>query len=317
MAKKNKKQKAGMLKRKKQKQVKKAVQRRRSASRAPQQPTSERELHKLLQKIPILAYEQELDDLRFDKETMRPHLESNVPDPEVLKKALSDEFINDFQKRLKEMDIRTEGSMQKNLMVKGILYALDHDEMPYFINPLIVGIYLRSKAEIQGNTLDRSEILKAVEAYETTHMQFIEELVESMNDTEDEVLEEEALDDTIDDTIMETPQIDEELIEAFHQTLIGLDEDQQDRIKEDIEVFVEDYTTSPLEEWNAEMLDDFLGNWFVENLNPVVDDLVSMQSSLERFFKFLGESERIANEEIQKIIHVLEDKETYKERMMA
>ncbi|MBF0288795.1 MAG: hypothetical protein HQM14_13345 [SAR324 cluster bacterium] len=314
MAKKIKKQKAGMLKRKKQKQVKKAVQRRQTASRTHQQPSSEKELQKLLQKIPILAYEEELDEMRFDENTMRTHLEANAPDPQVLNDILLDEFVQDFQKRLKEMDDRTEGSMQKNLMVKGILYALDHQEMPYFINPLIIAIYLRSKADVQGTTLERTEILKAVEDYEKTHTQLIEEMVEALNKVKDETLEAE---ESFEAAVVERPQVDEGLMESFQQTLAELDEEQRERIVEDVEVFVEDFATSPVEEWNAKMLDNFLGNWFIRNLNPVVDDLVSMQNSLEQFFKFLEGKGKIPSDEIQKINHLLEDKETYKARMTA
>ena len=47
------------------------------------------------------------------------------------------------------------------------------------------------------------------------------------------------------------------------------------------------------------------------------EDLESVQKSLERFFQFLADQEKIDKDVSQKIIKVLQDKETYKQRMSA
>ena len=315
MAKKAKKQKAGMLKRKKQKQSKKAFDRRRIASRMPQKPSSEKEVQKILRRLPILAYEPELLDLHFEESLLRPHLERESLDPQIVLNLITAEFLADFQKRLEKMNERTSGEMQKNIMVKGMLYSLEHDQMPHFVNPLIVAIYLRSKAQFEGNTLELHQILKAAEDYEKSHMETIEKMIESP-EMETDTVEKEEL-EVIEEKPSAVPPIDSALMESYFKTLQEFSEDVEERMREDVEVFLEEYVRQPLEEWTAEMLDDFLGNWFVKNLHPVVDDLISMQNSLEHFIQFLAKHEKISAEKMQTILPLLQDKETYKQRMLA
>ena len=317
MAKKTKQQKAGMLKRKKQKQTKKAIDRRRVASRMPQKPKSEKEVQKILQRLPVLAYEPELLDLYFEESLLRAQLEEESLEPQILKNLISDEFLTEFQERLEKMQARTSGEMQKNLMVRGMLFSLEHDQMPHFANPLIVAIFLRSKARIEGNTLELPQIFKAVDAYEKSNTETIEDMIKSsQTETEAETTETEAH-ESVDETPPAPPPIDSALMEAYFQTLKEFETEVEERMREDVEVFLEEYVRCPVEEWSAEMLDDFLGNWFVKNLHPVVDDLISMQSTLEHFISFLAKQEKISAERMQTILPLLQDNETYKQRMLA
>lgn len=313
MAKKNKKQKSGMLKRKQQKKVKKAVQRKRSASQSPQEPRNEKELHKLLSRIPILAYEPELNEMRFDQDALKDLLASDKNDPQILIELLSPEITQKFEVSLKEMEERVEGQMQKAMMVKGILYVLENQEMPHFANPLIVAIYLKTKAEVQGESMEVAQILKAVTEYEKANIETIEQLIEETKDAEATVDDEEVEDFAP----AKESQIDEALLDKYYETLASVDEDEQERLKDDLEVFLDDYVTVPMSEWNADLLADFLGTWFIKNLNPMEEDLESVQKSLERFFQFLADEEKIDKDVSQKIIKVLQDKETYKQRMSA
>ena len=296
----------------------------------PQQPSSEREVQKILERIPILAYEEELNDLRFDAETMRSYQDTDESEPDLLEKLVSPEFIEDCKERLEKMNDRTKGDMQKNLMVKGAAFTLGEKQMPLVINPLIVAIYLRSKADLAGEVLALPQIIKAVGTYETNNLEYIEKQFESITaktqnpegSLEDEeaivdgdvIADEEAQSDVITGTV-EKPSIDEELMVVYYQTLQELGEEEEERMKDDLEELIENYVTRPMEAWNAEMVDDFLGNWFIKNLNPMLDDLVSMQNTLEHFFQFLGQQEKIVPEEMQKIMLLLQDKEKYKQRM--
>lgn len=329
MAKKSKKQKAGMLKRKQQKKTKKALQRRQVSSRLPQQPNSEKELQKLLQRIPILAYEPELDSMRFDQGALATELDAETTDPVIIMKLLNPDFLAEFEKQMKIMEERVETDMQKNLMVKGMLYALEHDEMPHFVNPLIVAIYLRTKADLASETLSPGQILKAVEQYEVDHMELIESLIEATKEQEAAAAEVESSEPQLPEVEGEEVegelvapeakvlQLDEETTDVFFDSLDALEDEARERVIEDVETFLEDYVSVPPEQWSTEVLDDFLGNWFVENLNPVVDDLISMQQSLEKLFHYLGAQGKIPAEVLEPAIALLQDHETYKQRMTA
>ncbi len=295
----------------------------------PHQPSSEREVQKFLEKIPLLAYEEELNDLRFEAETLASYQDSEEPEPDILEKLISPEFMADCKERLGKMAERTKGDMQKNMMVKGATFTLDEAQMPLVINPLIVAIYLRSKADLAGEVLTLLQVLKAFERYEADNLEYIQKQLESITANqqnpempfanediiEGELVEEGDAASEVITATAEKPAIDQALMDTYYQTLQELGEEAEERIKDDLEEFLENYVTRAMAEWDAEMVDDFLGNWFIKNLNPVIDDLVSMQNSLEHFFQFLSEQEKLAPEEIQKIMPLLQDKEKYKQRM--
>lgn len=310
MAKKQKKQKAGMLKRKQQKQTKKAISRRRVASRMPSKPSSEKELERLLQQLPTLAYEPELNDLRFDSALMQTPPESADSEPERIKNLVTPEFLSLLEERLDQAQERTSENTSKFLMVKGMRHMLETQNSFHFINPLIVAIYLRTQAELAGNNLEVSQILKAVEAYETEHMSVIENLVEALQkeETPAEAAETAPDEEPLPFDAPSPSPVDQQLLENYYETLSALDEGAAERIREDVEVFVEDFITQPVEAWNALLVDEFLGSWFIENLNPVADDLVSMKNSLEHFFQFLATQEKIPPPEMEKILSALQNK---------
>ena len=309
MAKKAKKQKAGMLKRKKQKLTQKTIDRRRVASRMPQKPSSEKEVLKILQRLPILAYEPELLDLHFEEASLRYQLEQDYPEPQIIKNLISAEFLAEFQERLEKMNVRTSSETQKNMMVRAMLYNLEHDQIPHFANPLIVAIYLRSKAQIEGYALALSQIFNTLKSYDISHKETIEKMIKSP-DMEADITE-------IEEIAPAPPPIDSALVEIYFLTLKEFEETEEERMREDLEVFIEEYVRRPIEEWTAEMMDDFLGNWFIKNLHPLVDDLISMQNTLEHFFQFLAKQEKISAEKMQTILPLLQDKVTYRQRMLT
>ncbi len=339
MAKKAKKKKAGMLKRKQNKQTKKASQRRMHARRSPQNPSSQRELQKLLQKLPYLAYEEEFAEVQFDQQAIQDLRNGGSGDPEIIVALTTPEFISDMRSRLEEMEERVATQPQKALMVKGMLYSLDGDQMPHVINPLIVAIYLKSKAALDGQELENSEILKAVAKYEENNEEMIGNIVEAiqaiqkMTDESNELSQDAEYiqetdgrvilgdmpgsnDDVIEGTLEgeptdvepeAPPSVDAEVLETYYDTLSDFDEEIQERMQEDVEVFVEDYATTPPAEWDARMVHRFMLTWFPNNLNPVADDFDSMRSSLDHFFKYLGEQGHISNDSLPTLLEALQD----------
>ena len=313
MAKKQKKQKAGMVKRRKQKQVKKAHTCRQFARRMPNKPNSERELEQLLQQLPTLAYEPEFNDLRFDPAGMQLPEENPDLEPELVKNLVTAEFLTHLHERLEQIENRTLANTHKNLMVKGLRHLLESQESFHFINPLIVALYLRTKAELAGESLELSQILKAVQAYETQHMSVIEDMIEATTPRNTEAPPtEKPL--PFDEPPPPPSPVDPNLMEAYSQTLSKFDEATAERMREDVEVFVEDFVTQPPATWNRALVAEFFESWFVENLNPVADDLFSMQNSLEHFFQFLATQEQIPPAEMQNILALFQnDKEAFQQ----
>jgi len=58
-----------------------------------------------------------------------------------------------------------------------------------------------------------------------------------------------------------------------------------------LEVFLVDFEPPPISEWDSELIKNFLGKWFMENANPLEEDLVSMRKSLLSLFKFLAKED--------------------------
>jgi len=80
------------------------------------------------------------------------------------------------------------------------------------------------------------------------------------------------------------PPVDDEVYKKF----LGLvPAENQERIEEDLEVFLVDFQPPNLKEWDSGMVKHFLGEWFVENANPLKEDLDSMRESLLSLFQFL------------------------------
>ena len=60
------------------------------------------------------------------------------------------------------------------------------------------------------------------------------------------------------------------------------------QVEEDLDVFLVDFEPPPVAEWDVDLVEEFIEKWFLENANPLEEDLVSMRESLLSLFKFLA-----------------------------
>ena len=100
-------------------------------------------------------------------------------------------------------------------------------------------------------------------------------------------------------------------IEDAPKNQTNLLDEIKERVEEDVEVFLEDYVETTPDQWNQAFVQNFFGNWFIPEMNPIEEDLISMQKSLKLFFKFLSEKEIIPTASAQGALAVLEDENAH------
>lgn len=310
-----------MIKRKEQKQTKRKNQRRRDQSRPFKQISSEKEVMKLLEKIPLLAYESDFDDLFFDEELIRMGLEKQLPEPQIVAQLSPPDVMEDIKKRLEKMDSSLPVNSQKGILVKTTLMGFDNSELPPYANPLIEAIYLKSKSKMEGEMIPSSKIVSEIAAYEEKYEEVmneflgltgVEEYLSNDSETEEKEDHPEFSDGITDKDDVETVEesvttfIDPDLKSAYLKTLSDLPEDNKEQQEDDIEVFLDDYLRTPFSECNASTMEDFI-SWFISKMNPMEDDIYSMRKSLKHFFKYISENEVLNSEELSKISGFLDD----------
>ena len=312
MAKKKKNQKAGMVKRKQQKRIKKANSRRKLASRPQQMGNmSEKNAQKILKNIPQLAFEPPLLAINYPQEVIQNA--GDTPIPVVIQESITEEFQQELQEKLIEMDLESSPQTPHGLMVKALLYSIGEGAMPVFMNPLIVAIYLKTKANLEGQALDRLSILNAVEEYEKQHVDLIQSMMEAETDSTTEedanIVDAEIIEPEADDLVLEdSPEIlSQEIIESWKASISSLDEEQQERMIEDLEVFVEDYLTIPKEQWSKSTIRKFLGTWFEETVNPTEEDRMSIRETLKNFLEFMKSENHLVDTVVDEMLSVIEN----------
>ncbi|MGK5095311.1 hypothetical protein WDW89_25275 [Deltaproteobacteria bacterium TL4] len=311
MAKKVKQKKSGMERRRQQKTHKKTLQRRSSASRPSQQPQSYKELEKVLSSLPTLAFDTELDSLAFDPQQLQQLLDSQLAEPMIISQLVTPDYLEMLQQRLRSIETKSAPNAPQHLLTKATLYALEHNaEIPMFMNPLIIALYLKEKAKLEGTPLTVSSIKQAVSAYEIKYVEMLEDLQEdpeAFQNFEEAVIDEESM-----PVAEEKPSyLETACLEEYYASLSEFSAYERERYREDIEVFLEDYDQIPPEEWSRDFLDTFLGEWGIENLNPTEEDVISMQKSLHHFFQFLRQKQIISEAFENEAVVLLQDQKRY------
>ena len=90
---------------------------------------------------------------------------------------------------------------------------------------------------------------------------------------------------------------------------------EQELLEEDLEMFLDEYQPPNIKEWTSEMLEHYLNSWFIENANPLQEDLESMQKSLLHLIRFLHEKTLIPTEVGEVMIPRLEDPLRYTKKL--
>ena len=291
MAKIKKQKKSGMLRRQKQKRHNKMLRRRNTMPKRKPQLQNSAQLEQLLNALPTLVFEPELADFSIDKSRLMELMKSDLSEPDMLMAMMSEEFVSELDQRLARLeDAHSEKSI-KSALAKATRHQLsESSKIDYLSNPVIVAIFIKNRSSLEGRELDLAGLPEAMKEFEQKNHEHIKLLTEQIQAGEKDELdsvadEEQNLEEVVQKKI---PPLKEEVYKKF---LDLMPVEKQERIEEDLEVFLIDFQLPNIKEWDSDMVKHFFGEWFVENANPLKEDLDSMRESLLSLFKFLDREE--------------------------
>lgn len=322
MAKKKKQKKAGLAKRQKNRQQKKISRKKRILASQPiQKKMSPSKLKKSLKNLPSLIFEPELEEVAFSADQVENAISQFEKTPDQIDAIATPEFNQKLVSNLELMKTRFEAEKDssKLMMVTAMLYFIEQENAPAFLNQIIVGMFCRAVAEKEtGQPLtDLKELNQLLNDYDDKWRSYLEEKVAAMEQvpqvpfgaTADEEVE--AEEDAIS---IESPF--EAVIEDFDGYLsedLEYNEEDQERVIEDVEVLLNDYfeekQVTELSDIRSRRVKSFLESWFIRNMHPTREDLENMFVSLGLFFKFAKTRELIDPEVCQEIELILENKD--------
>ncbi len=279
-----------MLKRQQQKRQSKMIRRRLAMpKRVPQQAGSTEQLEQLLSTLPTLAFEPELSDLRMNKTELKTLLDSDSTEVDILMKLLTEDFITDLDQRLAQLEEANSEKSIKSVLAKATRHQISNSEkIPYLSNPVLIALFLKTRASVEGVELDLAGLPAEMEKFDKRNHEFIQELTDKIEasdkegmiaETEEDLQEDEQLEERI-------PAIEENIYKKY---LKLVPTKKQEQVEEDLEVFLVDYQPPPVAEWDLKLVKRFMSKWFIENANPLEEDLDSMRESLLSLFEFLAE----------------------------
>jgi len=281
-----------MLKRQKEKRQKKMIRRRKAMpKRNSQQAGSPQQLEQLLNTLPTLAFEPELTDLNMGEEKLRTLLESEQTEIEIILELLTEEFIADLDQRLEQLESTHSEKSIKSVLAKATRHQIaNSDKIPYLSNPVLIALFLKTRSAVEGEKLDLNSLPAAMEEFDKRNHYFIQELTKQMEGSEkdDSILEADG--ELLDEEKPEerTPAIETDVYNKFMKLVPA---EKQEQVEEDLEVFLVDFEPPPISEWDSELIKNFLEKWFLENANPLEEDLVSMRETMLSLFKFLAKED--------------------------
>ena len=174
----------------------------------------------------------------------------------------------------------------KSVLAKATRHQIaNSDKIPYLSNPLLIALFLKTRSAVEGEKLDLNSLPAAMEEFDKRNHDFIQELTKQMEGSEkdDSILEADG--ELLDEEKPEerTPAIETDVYNKFMELVPA---EKQEQVEEDLEVFLVDFEPPPISEWDSELIKNFLEKWFLENANPLEEDLVSMRQTLLSLFKF-------------------------------
>ena len=306
MAKIRKQKKSGMLKRQQQKRHKKMIRRRKTMPKRKQQLQNSPQLEQLLNALPTLAFEPELVDLSMDKARLMELMKKDQTDPDMLMDLLSDEFVSELDQRLAMLEVAHSDKSIKSALAKATRHQLaESSKILHISNPVIVAIFLKTRFALEGRELDLVGLPGAMKEFEQKNHEHIKLLTEQIQTGEKDELGSVADDDHHVEENFEKriPAVKEEVYRKFLDLVPA---EKQERIEEDLEVFLVDFQPPNIKEWDSGMVKHFIGEWFVENANPLKEDLDSMRESLLSLFQFLDREELLPGDVFDQVSEFLE-----------
>ena len=287
MAKIRKQKKSGMLKRQQQKRHNKMIRRRKIMPKRKPQLQNSPQLEQLLNTLPTLAFEPELVDLGMDKARLMELMKSEQTEPEILMNLLSEEFVSELDQRLAMLEEAHSEKSIKSALAKATRHQLaESSNISSLSNPVIVAIFLKTRFSLEGRELDLAGLPGAMIEFEQNNHEQIKLLTEQIQAEEKERLSSVSDEEHHEEKLVEksVPPVAEEILKQF---LDFVPAEKQERTEEDLEVFLVDFQPPNIKEWDSGMVKHFFGEWFLENANPLEEDLDSMRETLLSLFQFL------------------------------
>lgn len=335
MAKKKKQKKAGVLKRQQNKQNKKRAIKRKEVARKPpeKKQMSMSKVKKNLKNLPNLIFEPELQELAFTTEEIQAAVAKSEKDPDQIEAIVTDEFNQKLLAAFKALEERfqVEKDANRDMMVKAMIYYMEQEQAPPYLNQIVVGLFYQGVAKVESPTAEfgPEELAEKLKVYDKEWEPYLEEKMEAYKATLEGEQEEGVPDfeaamatptpefDTEEEEAALAPSPFESLIEEFSSYIadeLGMEEDDQERTQEDVEVLFNDYCEekeiTELDQIRASKLRNFMEGWFIRMMHPTTEDLESMIDSMNTFFKFAESKEKIASEKTELIFQYLQDKES-------
>ena len=306
VAKIRKQKKSGMLKRQQQKRHKKMIRRRKTMPKRKQQLQNSPQLEQLLNALPTLAFEPELVDLSMDKARLMELMKKGQTEPDMLMDLLSEEFVSELDQRLALLEAAHSEKSIKSALAKATRHQLaESSKISHISNPVIVAIFLKTRSALEDRELDLAGLPGAMKEFEQNNHEYIKLLTEKIQKGEKDDLVSFADDDHHVEENFEKriPAVKEEVYRKF---LALVPAEKQERTEEDLEVFLVDFHPPNIKEWDSGMVKHFIGEWFIENANPLKEDLDSMRESLLNLFQFLDREELLPGEVFDQVSAFLE-----------
>jgi uncharacterized protein YdiU (UPF0061 family) len=170
----------------------------------------------------------------------------------------------------------------KSVLAKATRHQIaNSDKIPHLSNPVLIALFLKTRSAVEGEKLNLNSLPAAMEEFDKRNHDFIQELTKQMEGSEK------------DDSILEADLelLDEEKPDVYNKFMELVPAEKQKQMEEDLEVYLVDFEPPPISEWDSELIKNFLEKWFLENANPLEEDLVSMRESLLSLFKFLAKED--------------------------
>lgn len=329
MAKKKKQKKAGIAKRQQSKQQKKlAVKRKLQAKKTPQRRISPSKVKQNLKNLPSLVFEPEIERIAFKADDIERVQAGHDNVPDQIEAIATPDFMTQLTEACQALRIRfeEEGDTNKGMMVHAILYFMEQEEAPAFLNQIVVAMYYRSLHRLNhpDQEIDIKGLNQLLKEYDETWSDYLQEKMDSAGLTSlfqgEGALPSEApaaATEAVEDeptALLESPF--EAVVSEFNEYLsseLSLDDESRERAVEDVEVLVNDYCEEKeitgLEELKARKVRNFLEGWFLRMMNPTREDMETMIDSLAQFFRFAVQTERISPETGDGISKLLEDRD--------
>lgn len=326
MAKQKKQKKAGLAKRKLQKKQKKsAIKRKELASRKPApKQMSMNKVKKNLRNLPLLIFEPELREMAFTPEQIKAVEADHEKVPDQISALSTSEYQGQLKVKLVEMKNRFEkgGDANKMMMVNAMLYFMEQELAPAFMNQIIVGLYLETKIRMDDPEVEVTLDLlnQKIKDYDKTWEPYLEEKLNEIREKAESMGEEGVRPITVEedsdfDDVEDSPfagLISKYLVYADEK--LDLDEEQRERSEEDIEALLNDFCEekeiTDLESITSRKIKSFVETWFIRNMNPTKEDVEGMLVSLSGFYTFAKDTGVVSSDLADKIAVYLAKKDT-------